>query len=183
MKCLPIVLLLFAVGCSPETPAVTGTFDTREPIGVWYVGAPEASVREQPNDTAAVIASYQSGEALSVLAQKGDWAEVRTGDRSGWAKMADLTNAQGKKELEENPSPRFRIMPLPVSAPSVHGEIYIEADVNSDGEVVSTKVIANTTGSPALANQNASALMSARFHPIIQKGERTPFKYYHRVTY
>ena len=162
---------------------MTETVDTREPIGVWYVGAPELKVRAQPNDTAAEVASYQNGEAISVLAQKGDWAEVRTGAGSGWAKMSDLGTAEAKKELEDNPQVKFRIMPLPVTAPSARGEIYIEADVNSDGEVVATRVLENTTGSPALASQNASALISAKFYPIIRKNQRTPFKYYHRVTY
>jgi outer membrane biosynthesis protein TonB len=74
-------------------------------------------------------------------------------------------------------------MPMPVSAPASHGEIYIEADVNSDGDVVGTRIITNTTGSPALAIQNEVALRSAKFHPIVIKGERKPFKYYHRVTY
>jgi len=182
MKRIAFAALFFSVCCHSE-PVVTETVDTREPIGVWYVASPELPVREQPNDTAPVIATYQNGEALPVLTQKGEWAEVRTGDRAGWAKMSDLTNAQGKKELEENPSPRFRIMPLPVTAPSAHGEVYIEADVNSDGDVLSTRILVNTTGSPVLASQNASALMAAKFYPIIQKNQRMPFKYYHRVTY
>jgi len=181
MKNAAFVLLLLAA-CAQET-TVTETVDTREPIGVWYVGTPELSVREKPNDAAAVVATYQNGEAISVLVRKGDWAEVRTGGGSGWAKMAELTNAEGKKQLEESPEVKFRVMPLPVSAPSAHGEIYIEADVNSDGDVVSTQIEINTTGSPALAAQNEAALRAAKFYPIIQKNERKPFKYYHRVTY
>lgn len=177
-----LALLLLAFSCKQE-PVVTETIDTREPVGVWYVGVPELSVRQQPNDSAAVVASYQNGEAISVLAQKGDWAEVRTGAGSGWAKMTELTTAEGKTSSEENPQPKFRIMPLPVSAPSAHGEVYIEADVNTDGDVVSTKILVNTTGSPALGSQNEAALRAAKFHPIIQKNERKPFKYYHRVTY
>ena len=175
--------LLFAVACANEQPAVTETVDAREPIGVWYVGAPELPVREQPNDTAAVITTYSNGEALSVLVDKGEWVEVRTGDRSGWAKKADLTTAEEKVAAEENPQPKFKVVPLPVTAPSARGEIYIEADVNTDGEVVATRVITNTTGSEALAAQNVGALMRAKFHPIVLKGERHKFKYYHRVTY
>lgn len=181
MKHLPLLLLLFAA-CAQE-PADTGTVDTREPIGVWYVGAPELPVRERPDDKAEIIATYSNGEAISVLAQKGDWVEVRTGDRAGWARMADLTNAAAKTAQEENPQPRFRVMPLPVSAPSAHGEIYIEADVNTDGDVISTRLLTNTTGSAALATQNENTLKNAKFYPIIVKGERKKFLYYHRVTY
>jgi outer membrane biosynthesis protein TonB len=176
-------LLLLAAACASEQPAVTETMDTREAIGIWYVGSPELPVREQPNDSAAVIATYQNGEAISVLVDKGEWVEVRSGDRAGWAKKADLTTAEAKTEAEDNPQPKFRKVPMPVSAPSARGEVYIEADVNTDGDVVTTRIISNTTGSPALASQNEAALKSAKFYPIVIKGERQKFKYYHRVTY
>jgi uncharacterized protein YgiM (DUF1202 family) len=173
---------LFA--CSGERVVTdTGTMEMRESIAVRYVGAPEVSVREQPNDTAAVLATYQNGEAVAILADKGEWVEVRTGDRSGWVKAADLTTAEGKQEAEDNPQPKFVTMPQPVSAPSAKGEIYIEADVNSDGEVINVRVITNTTNSEALAHQNSESLRRAKFYPIVQNGERKPFKYYHRVTY
>ena len=174
--------LLVAVACANE-PAVTETVDERAPIAVFYVGAPELAVREQPNDTAAVITTYSNGEAVSVLTDKGDWVEVRTGDRAGWAKKADLTTAAEKTASEDNPEPKFRLMPQPVSAPSAKGEIYIEASVNTDGDVVSTRLLSNTTGSAALAAQNEGALKRAKFYPIIVKGERQKFLYYHRVTY
>jgi uncharacterized protein YgiM (DUF1202 family) len=183
MKRIAVLLLLVAAACGKETPAVTATVDEREPIGVWYVGAPQLDVREQMNDTAPVIATYQNGEAVSVLAEKGDWAEIRTGDRSGWAKRADLTTAEGREKAEENPEVKFRVMPMPVSAPSAKGEIYIEADVNTDGDVTSMRLISNTTGSVALADQNMAALRNAKFHPIVQNNERKNFKYYHKVTY
>lgn len=182
MKRLALFLLLFTFSCKQEN-VVTETVDTREPISVSYVAPPEMAVREKPDDKAAVVATYQSGEAISVLAKKGDWAEVRTGAGSGWAKLSELMDAEAKKQVEANPDVRFRIMPLPVSAPSAHGEIYIQADVNSDGDVVTTKILVNTTGSPVLASQNEQALKSAKFYPIIQKNERKPFQYYHKVTY
>jgi len=183
MKQLAVLPLLFACFCSQEVPREPGTVDTRAPIAVRYVASPELPVHEQPNEASPVMATYQNGEAISVLSDKGEWAEVRSGDGSGWAKTADLGSAQAKEAYESDPTPRFRVMPLPVSAPGAHGEVYIEADVNSDGDVISTRIITNTTGSPALASQNEQALKSAKFHPIIQKNQRTPFKYYHKVSY
>jgi TonB family protein len=182
MKRLALLLLL-AIACKPETVVDSTPTDTREPVAIRYVGSPELAVREQPNDTAPVLVTYQNGEGVSVLADKGEWVEVRTGDRAGWAKAAELTTAEGKQESEDNPQPKFRIMPMPVSAPSVHGEIYLEADVNSDGEVVSVRTLVNSTGSPALEMQNTQALKAASFYPIVQKNQRVKFKYYHRVTY
>ncbi|MGN6186695.1 MAG: SH3 domain-containing protein [Thermoanaerobaculia bacterium] len=175
--------LLVLAACAKETPVATGTVDTREPVAIRYVGAPELPVHEQPNDTSPVKATYQNGEAISILADKGEWVEVRSGDGSGWAKAADLTTAEGKTAQDENPQPKFKVMPMPVSAPSAHGEVYLEADVNSDGDVVNVRTISNTTGSDALASQNSAALRAARFYPIVVKGERKAFKYYHKVSY
>lgn len=184
MKRLAAVLLLLAA-CKqePEMQATPGTVDMRDPIEVLYVVAPEAPVRAKADETSELLATYQNGEAVSILAKQGEWSEVRTGDGSGWVRTEHLGSAQEKQVAEENPEPKFRVMPLPVSAPSAQGEIYIEADVNTDGEVLSVRLITNTTGSPALAAQNSNALRAAKFHPIVVKGERKPFKYYHRVTY
>lgn len=186
MRFVNVVVLAAALAssaCSKQPADAGPAIDTRETLRISYVGAPELEVREKPDAAAAVVAKYQNGEAVSILAEQGEWVEIRSGSASGWAKQADLTDAAGKTAQEDDPQPTFRTMPAPISAPGAHGEIYIEADVNTDGDVVSTKIITNTTGSDALANQNEAALRGAKFHPIVQKGARTPFKYYHRVTY
>lgn len=175
-------LLLLLAGCK-ETPVVTETADTREPVSIRYVGAPQLPVRTHPAASAEVIATYQNGEAIPVLAEKGEWVEVRTGDRAGWALAAELTNAEGKTAQEESMQPRFRIMPLPVTAPGARGDIHIQADVNSDGDVTEVRILNNTTGSAALAEQNANALRNAKFHPIIKNNSRMPFQYFHHVEY
>ncbi len=178
-----LVLVISLAACKESAPPVTETVDSREPIGFWYVGAPVLEVRDKAEDTAAVVATYGNGESVSVLAEKGDWVEIRTGLTSGWARKADLVTAEGKKQAEDNPEPKFKIMPAPVSAPSARGEIYIEADVNTDGQVTSYRIMVNSTGNDALAQQNGAALRQAQFYPMTIKGERKPFKYYHRVTY
>jgi uncharacterized protein YgiM (DUF1202 family) len=183
MKRLASLLLLLAA-CKQETVVTDTTpMDTREAVAIRYVGSPEMAVREQANDKAPVIATYQNGEGISVLVDKGEWVEVRTGERSGWARSAELTDAASIEAAEDNPQPKFRIMPMPVSAPSTHGEIYLEADVNSDGEVVAVRTLGNTTGSVPLEMQNAAALKAARFYPIVRGNQRMKFKYYHKVTY
>ncbi|HEX7420043.1 MAG TPA: SH3 domain-containing protein [Thermoanaerobaculia bacterium] len=180
MKWLAAACLLMTF-CSP-TPVVPAT-DTREPIDVAYVTGPELRVHAQANDASPVIVKYENGESVSIMSRRGDWVEVRTGDRTGWAQTGDLGTGAQAKEQQDNPSPRFRRFPSPVSSPSTHGDLYFEADVNTDGDVVAVKVIDNTTGNPGLAAQNAASLQSAKFYPIVKNGERKPFKYYHRVTY
>ena len=115
--------------------------------------------------------------------RRGDWVEVRTVTGSGFAHAADLTNAAGAKSEEANPTPRFRVAPSPVTSPGAKGTIYIEADVNTDGDITATKVITDTTNNPDLAPRNTGALERAKFYPIVQKGEKKPFKYYYRVDY
>ena len=176
---LPTILLL---SCRNEPP-VTVTTDTRAPIEVGYVGAPELQVHKRMDDASPVITTYLNGETVSLLARKGDWVEVKTATESGWAHAADLTNAENAALDQKNPNPKFRIMPSPVVQPGAHGTIFIEANVNDQGEVVSTKVITNSTGSDGLAAQNEAALRRGRFYPIVQKGKRTPFVYYYRVDY
>lgn len=180
MRRLPAALLLL-VACreAPRHVAI----DTREPVAIRYVGAPEAVVRERPEDAAPEIAKFLSGESVSVLSEKGDWVEVRSGIGSGWVKKADLTTADEAQREQENPTPRFRVPPSPVTSPGTKGSIYIEASVNTSGDVVATRVLENTTGQPDLAERNAAALRMAKFHPIVQKGRKTPFLYYYRVDY
>jgi len=184
MKRLAGMLLILLAACSPEPPVTdTASIDTREPINISYVGSPELTVRERASEGAAVIATFGNGEAVSVLADKGDWVEVRVGEGSGWALKSELTTAAEKEAAEANPTPKFKLMPMPISAPSARGEVYIEADVNTDGEVIAVRLIQNTTGSEALGHQNMDALRRAKFYPIVLKGERQKFKYYHRVRY
>ena len=184
MKRIAAVLLLFAACRGEETkPFLAEETDTREPIGTYYVTGPELPLRQKPDTAAAVITTFQNGEKVSVLAQQGEWAEVRTGDRSGWARMADLGTAQAAAQEAGTPTARFVKTPSPVTNLTTKGEIYIEADVNTDGDVVNTRIIHNTTGSDGLAAQNAAALKLAKLYPILKNGARQPFKYYHRVTY
>jgi len=155
----------------------------RETLAISYVGAPELDVHAKADDASPVVTKFLNGESVSILARKNGWVEVRTSDGSGWAHETDLTTAEGAKAEEANPSPKFRKPPSPVSQPGAHGTVYIEAAVNNDGEVTRTQIITNTTGSTTLAEQNAAALMMAKFYPIVQKGQKKDFLYYYRVDY
>lgn len=183
MHRLLIPTLLLSLACGREEVAPVAPTDTRASIEVLYVGAPTIDIRGKADDSAKAIGKFQNGEAVSVLAKQGDWVEVRFGDGSGWVRAADLVTPAERKEAEENPRPKFQTPPMPVSAPSAHGEIYLEADVNTDGDVTGARILSNTTGSEALAAGNLTALLRAKFQPIVVKGERKSFKYYHRVSY
>ncbi len=180
MRYFAFALALLAACSSPEPAPAT---DTRDPIEVRYVGSPDLPVHKWAREDSPVIAKFLNGESVSVMSRKGDWSEVRTGGGTGWVRSADLAGADHAKKESDEPQPKFRNIPSPVTAPGAKGTVYIEANVNTDGEVVSTKILTNTTGSPELAVKNAAALERAKFHPIVIKGSRKPFLYYYRVDY
>jgi uncharacterized protein YgiM (DUF1202 family) len=181
MRRVLLAFALLAAACG-EKPLPEPT-DTRAPIATQYVTGPELPVHTQPNDASPTTVTYQNGESVQVLAQQGEWTEIRVGDGSGWVKATSLGSGDTVAKQDAEPTARFVNPPSPVTNLTAKGEIYIEADVNTDGDVVKTRILENTTGSPALADQNAAALTGAKFYPILKNGARQPFKYYHRVTY
>ena len=180
MRYYGAMLLVIALACHQASEEKT---DTREPIAIQYVGAPELQVHKWAQDNSPVVSRLLNGESVSILSRRGDWVEVRTVGGSGWAHAADLAGANAATSQEKNPTARFRLAPSPVTSPGAKGTIYIEADVNTDGDVTATHVITDTTNRPELAGRNAAALEQAKFYPIVQRGEKKPFKYYYRVDY
>jgi len=177
---LAAALLFLFLACGKGDEEAT---DTREPIATQYVGVAELQVHSKPADITPVITRYGHGESVSVLSRKGDWAEIRTAFGNGWVHQKDLVGAEEAASSKANPNPKFQHPPSPVTAPSAHGTVYIEADVNTDGDITNAIVLENTTGSNDLAEKNAAALKRSKFYPILIRGERKPFKYYYRVDY
>jgi len=184
MKRLLVAALLLAACSKPEPPAEPA-IDTRAPIGVEYVRGAELEIHAKPDAASPVVTKYLASEAVSILSKQGEWVEVRTASGSGWAKAGEL--ASGKEITEgaggDSTSPRFIVPPEPVSQPGASGELVLEADVSSNGEVFGVRVLSNTTGSEGLAARNVAALQKAKFAPIIKHGQRMPFTYEHRVHY
>jgi uncharacterized protein YgiM (DUF1202 family) len=179
------VVLLAACGGGGEQPAVTDSTDARMPIAIEYVGAEHLPVHEKANDASPIVSTYGNGETVSVLASGNDgWVEVRTANGTGWAHAADLRSAvEAKAHEADNLTPRFRKAPSPVTQTTAHGEVVLEATVNTDGVVTAVRTLSNTTGSMALEAKNRVELEGATFYPIVQKGERVPFVYEYRVHY
>jgi uncharacterized protein YgiM (DUF1202 family) len=185
MKKLIIATAAFSIlACQQEAPPASATAAERVSIGTLYVRDAEATVRSRPSDNAPVVMKYQNRESVTLLSKKGEWAEVRTFNGTGWAKLSELATAAEASALQpDNMTPRFKKAPAPITQTSVHGEIVLEASVNNDGEIIAVRTLTNTTGSPALAQQNIMELRAARFFPIVQHGKRVPFIYEYRVHY
>lgn len=183
MKPLLCAAVLVLAACS-KTETATSREDTRLPIATEYVRGASLPIHAKPDDASRVITTYQASEAVSILSRKGDWVEVSTAFGSGWAHAADLASAaEIPKPAGENDAARFIIPPEPVSSPGASGDVTLEADVSPNGDVLSVRVILNTTGSEGLAQRNVAALQKAKLAPIIKHGQRMPFTYEHRVHY
>lgn len=184
---VPVVLFLALAACARNTPVpVSGESTSIAPgeqlaIAVEYVAVPSLTVRVRPAVDAEVTGSYGFKEAISVLERRGEWTRIRTFDGDGWVKQADLMNAAQADDAATS-VPRFYIAPAAIPF-STAGEIWLQAKVNTDGDVVEATVTKNTTGVAALANANADALKAAKFYPLVDKGSRKTFVYEHRVYY
>jgi len=175
-------ILLFS--CTQKPAPITQANDPadRLAIAIQYVGVPQVNVYTAPDLNSSVDSVYRYGETVSVLSFKGDWAELRTSRGSGWVSKKELMTAAELQQLVESQVPRF--LTPPVAIPSArHGQITMQAKVNTDGEVIQVTPVKNTTGDSQLALDNANALLNARFYPMVQKGQRFTFTYEHNVTY
>ena len=181
MRWLPIAIV-FLAACSGETPT-SETTDTRIPLSVEYVREVTLKIHTKPDDASPVVTTYQHGESVSVLSRRGAWAEVRIAAGSGWVHGDELAGAAEATKEADNTKPHFLRAPEPVTEPGVHGNITLEADVNTDGVVTNVRTIRNTTGSISLEQRNIEELRRATFSPVVRHGRREAFVYEHRVEY
>jgi len=183
-RSLIIVIAIIVAACSGEAPSTDTATDTRMAVAVEYVRGATLKIHAKASDSAPVISTYQHGESVSILSRRGAWAEVRTAGGSGWAHVAELADAaEASKTEEDNIKPHFTTPPEPVTQPGAHGELVLEADVNTDGQVVNVRTLRNTTGSMSLEQRNITQLRRAIFTPVVRHGRREAFVYEHRVQY
>jgi SH3 domain-containing protein len=185
MKRFAILLLVAAAFACTQKPKITSDADVtgiRPPIAVEYVAIPTMTVYARPEAGAQPIGSYGFSESIAILARQGDWCEIRTYDGNGWVKATDLMTAEQAKSEVDHPVPRFYVQPAMI-AYGGHGEIVMQAKVNTEGQVFDVIQVSNTTRNTKIADDNAMALRQALFYPLIEKGQRKTFIYEHRVVY
>jgi TonB family protein len=176
-----VALLVLSTACGAKQPPAGQESLDRPALEVDYVAAPQLEVHQKRSLDSPVVAHYQNGESVSVLAKRDGWVEIRTTDGSGWVRPGDVASTSAP--AADSLTPRFRVAPPPVSSPTARGELVLEAQVNTDGDVVEVKTLTNTSGSAALENSNRVALQAAHFYPMVKEGQRIPFVYEYRVQY
>jgi len=185
-RLLPLILVVAACAAPPPAPAplpepVTPAPQPQAvveetPIGTVKVSASTLNVRSEASTSAAVIAHARRGERLAVLADNGEWLRVRTGGGEvGWVAAQHVSRegataaARTRRGCQPDGDYRFVLEPKPsFSDSSAHGIVTVEANVDTRGVVTSTKVVANTTGDPALGILTEHEIAAAKFAPPVR---------------
>jgi len=133
------------------------------------------NVRDGASTSAAVIGHVRRGERLTLLEDGGGWVRVRTSDgNSGWV-SSELVVREGaalkarRAGCPPDSNYSFVSPPKPsFSENGPHGMVVIEANVDAQGMVTSTRVVANDTRDEALSRVAEREVQSAKFAPPIR---------------
>ena len=183
-RVVTLALIVTAFACTQKPKIATDAEITgiRPAVAIEYVAVPSMTVYAAPDANSQTLSSYGFSESISVLAQRGEWCEIRTFEGSGWVKGADLMTAEQAKSFSENPVPRFYVAPAAIPYAG-HGEVVLQAKVNTSGEVYDVTQMSSSVGNPKIAEGNLAALKQARFYPLVDHGQRKTFVYEHRIVY
>jgi uncharacterized protein YgiM (DUF1202 family) len=183
-----LIVLAFACAAPPPpapvsepSPAAASEAPQGEvAIGTVRVTATTLHVRAEPSTSAASIAQVRKGDRLTLIAAGDEWMKVRMEDGAiGWVSKQHVSRDDVASSLPRSRRPSsgclpdrnysFASSPTPrFSESGVHGIVTVEANVDKNGAVQSTKVISNTTGDESLAVLAAREIATARFVPPVR---------------
>jgi hypothetical protein len=170
-KCIVIAAILFAA-CASTPPNSTPPPALAPPvvskpveeavIGAARVVTNTLNVRSAPSLDGEILTQIKKNDRLAILQSGDDWIRIRLADGTiGWVSRALI--AIDGQSVARAAKPRksgcpidsdfhFARTPTPVfSDSSRHGLVVVEAHVDTKGDVVSTKLVSNTTGDESLA--------------------------------
>ncbi len=188
-----IIVILAAVAalarCAAPPPAPPAPVPEPEPapvsaptepaaVGTVRVTASTLNVRKAPSTTGDVVVQVKKGDKLALLATRADWSNVRLPDgTTGWVSSKLVTSeavatASPRRRGNCAPDSEYRFVQAPVPSFSdnatVHGIVTVEASVNTQGVVIATKVVSNTTGEEASAVMAEHEIRNAKFAPPVR---------------
>jgi SH3-like domain-containing protein len=141
------------------------------------VTARRLNVREEPTTKSATTARVKKGEPLTVLGRDGEWVRIKLPDgTAGWV--------YGRYVEPDRPCPPDKVdaellsdVPLSFTEGASIGKVVVEATVDAAGNVVSTRVVSDTTGIPELVQRAESEVRGLKFSPPVHNCHPVPFLY------
>ncbi|HVE72896.1 MAG TPA: TonB family protein [Thermoanaerobaculia bacterium] len=203
-RVLPLLVLLAACA-TPAPPPASAPAPPEEPaprpvatapapqeervIGKVRVTASALNVRAEASTDADAIAQVKKGTALDVLSEDASWVKVRlAGGETGWVAARFVSKGGTAKKIKGKCPPdsdyAFDEAPrLAFSEGGPHGVVVVEAKVNAQGRVTSTRVVSNGTGDETLAFLAQKEIRAARFSPPIRNCAPRAFIFTYRRSY
>lgn len=143
-------------------------------VGTVTVTASALNVRREPSTSGDVITLVKRGEKLALLASTDSWSKVRLGTgETGWVSSQHVTREGAAAKPATRPRKggcppdsdyAFATTPVPSFSDSgSHGLVVVEADVDTGGRVISTRLISNSTGDESLAFLTQREIKGAKF--------------------
>ena len=195
------VLALFAAACAAPAPpppapapaappAPTAAPAEERTVGTVRVNASTLNVRAAASASAEIVSRARKGEKLAVLEDSGDWLRVRLGDgTTGWVAAQHIVRegaaARPRRGCPPDSDYSFIKAPKPAFSDSAssHGIVVVDAGVDAKGNVVSTRVVSNTTGDQSLALMAERELREARFAPPVRNCVAKAFIYTYKRSF
>jgi uncharacterized protein YgiM (DUF1202 family) len=165
-------------------------------IGAARVMTNSLNVRSAPSLEGEILVQVKKNDRLSILQSGDDWIRVRLGDgTTGWVSRALIAiDGQSSSKVPAGKPRRagcpadsdfhFARTPVPAfSDSSKHGLVVVDAYVNVNGDVTSTKVVTNSTGDETLALLAQREMKGAKFVAPVRACVLREFIYTYRRTF
>lgn len=166
-----LALVLIAAACAAPPPVVVAPAPAAD-LGTGRVTATALNVRAEASTDSEALTMVRRGDSLTLVEERDGWYRVRLASgQTGWVSAQYVSGGgtaapQARRRPGCSPDADFAFdkSPLPsFSEDGKHGLVVVDANVNMEGNVTSTKIISNTTGDPALADLADREIRSAKF--------------------
>src|SRR5262249_1671068 len=147
-----------AACAAPPPPAPAPALQApgeEKPIGTVRVTATTLNVRREAAASSEVVAQGRRGERLALLTAGDQWLRVRLGNGAiGFVSVDHVIREGVPRRRGCAPDADFSFLRTPVpdlrENGTAHGIVMVDANVDTKGNVTSTKVVGNTTGDASL---------------------------------
>lgn len=152
------------------------------PVGTVRVTASKVNIRSAASTKDPIVATAKRGDRLGLIRTENGWSRVKTpAGMTGWVSsrfVKNERNCPADRDFEILDGP-----PLSFSQDGAHGTVVVEATIETNGKVSSTRVTQNTTGDASLAKAAEQEIRAATFAAPVRKCVPKRFIYVYTRTY